>query len=131
MRDYLLGRAPETVDDVVDASSRYATLVQQGKDIRLWETALRQQIYLGDDSFVTRIQSLLNQDQQQEREIPLIQRHKAAMPVGEYLRMYRRNEAIVLAYHEGGHTMSAIAQEVELSVTRVSRIISEKAKGKT
>jgi len=56
---YLLGRDVANGRDAKRAAQRYEKLVEQGKDVRLWDAALRQQIYLGDDSFIQRMQSLL------------------------------------------------------------------------
>ncbi|HEY9098949.1 MAG TPA: helix-turn-helix domain-containing protein [Thiobacillus sp.] len=45
------------------------------------------------------------------------------MSLAQYFNRHPRNEAIALAHIEGGHTMSAIAEEVGLSVSRISRIV--------
>ncbi len=41
---YLLGRNVMRPRDAALAASRYAKLVEQGKDVTLWDRALRQQI---------------------------------------------------------------------------------------
>ena len=45
-------------------------------DTRLWETALRQQIYLGDEAFVERMQALAEPGRRGARELPKAQRRK-------------------------------------------------------
>jgi len=40
------------------AAAKYAQFVAQGKGVQLWDEHLRQQIYLGDDAFIVRMQKL-------------------------------------------------------------------------
>lgn len=44
---------------------------------------------------------------------------------GYFRQCLNRDEAIALAYREGRHPMTAIAREVGLSVSRVSKIITQ------
>jgi hypothetical protein len=123
--------------DAQRAALCYAELVEQGKDMRLWEDALKQQIYLGDDAFIRRMQALLEPERTRAVDVPRAQRCTRPDSIRTYLNTYARDEAIVRASHEGGHTLSAIAREAGLSVSRVSRIVaayesgSGMAKGKT
>lgn len=105
---------------------RYAEFVAQGKGINLWETALRAQIYLGGDDFVRRVQ--LRVKAAEIREIPRAQRQVRRLPLETYLGSDTdtRDVAIARAYLEGGHTQTAIAARVGLSVSRVSRLIAAK-----
>ena len=49
-----------------------------------------------------------------------------------YFSKAKRDESILLAYRDGGHTQTAIAEATGLSVSRVSRLIAKlEAKGKT
>ncbi|MDZ4138931.1 MAG: hypothetical protein U1D66_08650, partial [Erythrobacter sp.] len=49
-----------------------------------------------------------------------------------YLEHHERDEAIVRAYRDGGHTQTAIAKAAKLSVSRISRLLAAReAKGKT
>lgn len=121
---YLLGRDVATGGDAMRAAVRYEKLVAQGKDVRLWDAALKQQIYLGDDSFIQRMQALLEPERIRAAEVPRPQRLTRPDSIQAYLNAYERNEAMVRACREGGHTLSAIAREVGLSVSRVSRIIA-------
>ena len=41
LHGYLLGRAPVSAADARRAAARYATLVAEGRDVRLWDSALR------------------------------------------------------------------------------------------
>lgn len=121
---YLLGRDVANGRDAKRAAQHYEKLVEQGKDVRLWDAALRQQIYLGDDSFIQRMQSLLEPERARAAEVPRKQRRTRPDSIQAYLKAYERDEAIVKACREGGHTLSAIAWEVGLSVSRVSRIVA-------
>lgn len=131
---YLLGADAESDGDRARASSRYATLVAQGKDVRLWDDALKGQIYLGDEAFMERMQALLTPGQASASDVPSIQRRSQPMDLAHYFNNHPRDEAIALAHVVGGHTMSLIAKELGLSVSRVSRIVrgweTGEAKGK-
>src|SRR5206468_2675234 len=49
---YLLGRPAQSGADVKKAAQQYAALVAAGRGVRLWDEALAQQIYLGDERFI-------------------------------------------------------------------------------
>jgi len=120
---YLLGYDVASGRDSALAASRYAALVAQGKDVRLWDEALKGQIYLGDESFMTRMQALLAPEQAAASDVPGIQRRPPPLSLEQFLNHHPRNEAIARAHIVGGHSMSAIAKAVGLSVSRVSRIV--------
>lgn len=134
MHGYLLGYDAVSDSDCALAASRYVTLVAQGKNVRLWDDTLKGQIYLGDDAFMTRMQALLAPEQASAADVPSVQRRSWPENLAHFFSSHPRNEAIALAHITGVHTMSAIAQEAGLSVSRVSRIVgaleTEKEKGK-
>jgi DNA-directed RNA polymerase specialized sigma subunit len=102
--------------------------------VHLWDSALRQQIYLGDDAFVERMQARAEQRRSSAREIPKVQRRKPKNSLGQWLaNCDSREEALYRAYTESGLSMTEMADELGLSVSRVSRLIArvEEAKGKT
>jgi putative transposase len=122
-------------DQVDDAEAKAAAGAEHG-DAGLWPSTLRQQIFMGSDEFVQRMQQQMAAGQLQQTDIPRAQRRKPTEerhhlkaglgPGGE------RNSAILHAHREQGMTMTAIARELGLSVARVSRLIArEEAKGKT
>lgn len=125
VQGYLLGRGVENSRDAIQAGQRYEKLVEQGRNIRLWDIALRKQIYLGDDRFITKMQALLEADRVGAVEVPRTQRIAKPASIKTYVNSYPRNEAIVRACREGGHTLSSVAREVGLSVSRVSRILKK------
>lgn len=134
LHGYLLGADAVTDGDRARAASRYVTLVAQGKDVHLWDDALKGQIYLGDEAFMTRMQALLTPGQASAADVPSVQRRAQPMDMAHYFNNHPRDEAIALAHVVGGHTMSLIAKELGLSVSRVSRIVrgweAGEAKGK-
>lgn len=133
LHGYLLGRLPGSASDRRHAANRYARLVTAARDVRLWDEALRQQIYLGDEAFVERMQKLADPQRKAAREIPKAQRRTTRGLVQWLSACDSREEALFRAHTESGLTMSAIARELGLSVSRVSRLIAreERAKSKT
>jgi putative transposase len=139
---YLLGREAKSPADVRKAAARYGALVAAGKDVKLWDEALAQQIYLGDQDFVERMQALLDPARAKANAIPRVQRRAAIKPLEHYLSrknadIAERDKGIFAAARSGGYSLTAIANTVGLSITRVGRIVrrmeeeSFKAKGET
>jgi REP-associated tyrosine transposase len=113
-----------------DGPASYAEFVAQGKGVKLWDEALRGQIYLGNEAFVKRVQTRLTA--KPGREIPRAQHRPAPRPLAYYFSKADRDQAMLLAYRDGGYTQTAIAEAAKLSVSRVSRLIAKlEAKGKT
>jgi len=105
-----------------DGPAAYARFVAEGKGVRLWDDALRGQIYLGSEAFADRMRQLA--DAKESTEVPRAQRRRAPQPIGWYFEKHDRNAAIVAAYLEGGYTQTAIAAHTALSVSRISRLIA-------
>jgi REP element-mobilizing transposase RayT len=120
----VLGRPVKTRNDSRRAAQRYAAFVAAGKGATLWETGLRSQIYLGDSRFVKRMQSRSNASQSNARTVPDLQRGASRRRLSDFLARRRdRDTGIADAYRKGGYTMIAIADQVGLSVSQVSRIV--------
>ena len=135
---YVLGRDVVTNSDIRKAETRYAALVAGGKGIALWAKALVQQMYLGDQNFVDRMQARINPARANSKEISQRQRRSMDKPIQHYLdRNKNRDAGMMAAARDGQHSLTAIANVVGLSVSRVSRIVRraeieiEQAKGKT
>ena len=91
---------------------------------------LKQQIYLGDDQFIERVQSLIHADKDLS-EIPAAQSRPRPSPIHEYLSQEKdRNRAIAKAYQSGGYTLREIANYFNLHYSTVS-VIVRKSKSKT
>jgi hypothetical protein len=71
---YLLGHDPRDAEESQLAARHYAALVEAGRHVDLWGDALRQQIYLGDESFVGRMQALTAPTRRTAAEVPKAQR---------------------------------------------------------
>lgn len=132
LHGYLLGRPVRTAADRRRAADRYAQLVASVPDASLWDSALRQQIYLGDEAFVERMQALAEPRNSTDIDIPKIQRRKSRTLAQWLQSCENREQAFYNAHTHGAMTMSAIARELGLSTSRVSRLIAraEEAKGK-
>lgn len=135
----VLGRDALLPADWQEARKRYATLLQQGRDHALW-TALRQQIYLGDEAFVARMQaqaaggvglSLKAVGEPMagaatfNPQIPRAQRRPPRSLEDWMQAEPSREHAFWRAHVEGGWSQTTIGQAAGLSVSRVSRIISQ------
>ena len=132
LHGYLLGRSVRSAADSRRAADRYARLVASAPDASLWGSSLRQQIYLGDEDFVARMQALAEPRNSTDADIPKVQRRKGRALTQWLGSCKTREEALYKAHTDGALTMSAIARELGLSVSRVSRLIAraEQAKGK-
>ncbi len=123
LHGYLLGHAPRGVADQRRAAQRYTALVAAGRDVRLWDDALRQQVYLGDEAFVERMQALAAPRQVAARDVPRVQRSKP-LTLAQWLGASdSRDDAFLRAHTQSGISMTAIAGEMGLSVSYVSRLI--------
>lgn len=131
---YLLGRDADSAADRRKSEQRYVALVAAGKGVKLWDEALAQQIFLGGPAFVERMQALAGLDPAAARDIPRNQRRAQPGPIQYYLdKSSDRDGGIVAAVRDGQHSLTAIALALDLSVSRVSRIVKKselKAKGK-
>jgi len=97
-----------------------------------WEQ-LRNQVFLGSEAFVERINGFIGELEGDLREIPGAQRRPPAQPLQTYLdRCGSRDEAIALAYDSGAYSLQDIGRFFGLHYSRISRIVArERAKGKT
>jgi REP element-mobilizing transposase RayT len=124
---HLLGQAPRTLAQQRRAQALYADLVGQAQtgDDSFWTSALRGQIYLGDETFVDRMRAKAGAEVLQAKAVPRMQR-SSAKTWAQCLELCNgdRDQALVLAYREGGLTMTALAATLGLSVTHISRLIA-------
>lgn len=105
------------------AQRRYAEFVKQGiKNESIWRE-LQQQIYLGDEKFVKRMQRKAG-IQGDELSIPRAQRRAPAPTLVKIAaRHHDRNDAIVAAYSTGAYSYREIAEYYGLHLATVGRII--------
>ncbi len=120
------------------AAAQYAEFVAQGHGVALWDTALQQQIYLGDDAFIARMQSHAGIDNASphapQRAAQVSRIHASAPAKDSDLQNYaklkaqtkeERNQHIANAFYQGGHTQTAIAIAFKVSTSTVSRIVAD------
>ncbi len=121
----VLGHDVQTARDLAQGRKKYAQLVSAAHDLRLWDQALNRQVYLGDEDFVQRMQAKAAPSQAHNKEVPKAQR-STPKTLAQWLRSCTtREEAMRCAYMQSGLTMTAIANEVGLSVARVSQLIAK------
>lgn len=124
LHGHLLERDALTQDDRRLASDLYAQVVADGLGVDLWSSHLRNEIYLGGERFVGDMQAIAQHQRLQCVEIAKEQR-KDMGALGRWMTVDRpRDESFRMAYTNGGLTMSEIARQAGLSLSAVSRLIS-------
>ena len=105
------------------ARKLYRKFVSEGKNQPSpWES-LKNQIYLGTESFVEQMQKKVAEDRDLS-EIPTAQRGRVPESLGSYEKQFaNRDDAILAAYASGGYSMKTIGEYFGLHYSRVSRII--------
>jgi len=105
------------------AIKEYRSYVSLGKgEASPWES-LRNQIYLGNEAFVSEMQEKVEIGSDLS-EIPSAQKRKMVKPIEHYLKIAStRNQGIHFAYQSGGYSMKAIADNLGLHYSSVSKII--------
>lgn len=115
LHTFLLGRPATTPGQHRLAGEKYARLVAAEPALQLWPGRLRQQIFLGDADFAARM-----------RAAAAVPRRPSRAGYAEWLRRAGgiREQALWLAHTEGGIAMTALAEQLGLSVSRISRLIA-------
>ena len=121
----LLGAPPQDAADSARAARLYESLADDAPAASLWQAGLTAQIFLGDAQFAARMQALASAAQTRALDIPRVQR----LPALNWSQCLQhcggdRARALRMAHVAGGLSMSALAREIGLSVSRVSRIIA-------
>ncbi len=97
-----------------EAVERYRRFVAEGRGQSSPWVSLRNQLFLGSDSFVERIQSTIDGEKELS-EIPLSQRRPLPRKLSEYQKIAKdRNTAITNAYKSGGYTLKEIGEHFGL-----------------
>ena len=126
MHAYLLGKDVATARARNRAVQKYRALVDKGspEDAVFWQQALQQQVYLGDDALVKRMQAQATPARLTESEIPKGQRRLPQTWPDHLARaLGDRDAALLTAYRDDGMTMTLLAQRTGLSVSHVGRLI--------
>lgn len=107
----------------VDARRRYQQFVREGINHGSIWAELRQQIYLGDEKFVERMQKKAEM-QGDELSIPRAQRRAPAPSLATIAgKHHSRNDAIVAAYATGAYSYREIAEYFSLHLATVGRVV--------
>jgi REP-associated tyrosine transposase len=107
------------------AQRRFINFVMEGQMAPgLWEN-LRNQVYLGDEQFVTRMQATVNDDKLLT-EIPRLQRSNFTTSLDDYEQKYPIKIAMRKAYESGGYTFKEIADHFDVHYSTVSRAVNGK-----
>lgn len=112
------------------ARERYVRFVAEGIGQPSPWQALRQQIYLGGDEFIRRMQAHAGDDVD-AIAVPKLQRRAPAAPLGEIEALYaERDQAIVAAHGTGAYSYREIAAHFGLHPGSVGKIV-RRAIGRT
>lgn len=112
---YLLNRPASTPALHRRAGERYAAMLAAEPDFDLWTGRLREQIFLGDAAFAQRMRA--------QASTPV---RAARVGWNEWMRRAGgvREQALWLAHTQGSVSMTDLAGQVGLSISRVSRLIA-------
>jgi hypothetical protein len=105
-----------------EARRRFRAFVSEGVGKGIWQ-GLRQQIYLGDDAFLARMQRKAHIEGDR-LSVPQAQRRPLPPPLAQ-IREHSagRNAAIVAAYATGAYTYREIAEYFGVHLATVGRIV--------
>ena len=107
------------------AQQRYRAFVQQGKGQPSPWQALKNQIYLGDDEFVSDMQCKLDPEQSL-KDIPKKQKRSAPKPLSYFAERYAaRDEGMAQAYRSGHYTLEQVGAHFGVSYATVSRAVKQ------
>jgi DNA-binding NarL/FixJ family response regulator len=123
LHGYLLGRPAETAAERRAAAKQYERFLASAADAHFWDERLRQQIYLGNEAFVSRMQRLAQAERLAAPEVPTAQRRGVSSLTDWLQAAPSRREGAFNAYTRGGFTMKAIALELGISVPAVSLMV--------
>ena len=132
--DWILSQFARRRAEAVQAFRRF---VESGHAQPTPWDSLRNQVFLGTDGFVDRMQHKIRGLDGNLREIPKAQRRGPVEALASYeARGATRDDAIVSAYRSGDYTLQQIGAHFGLHYSRVSRIVRRagarvEAKGKT
>ncbi|WP_245538979.1 hypothetical protein [Thioflavicoccus mobilis] len=129
-RDWLLSAFGSTEEAAVAGYKRF---VAEGIGQPGPREQLKQQVFLGSDTFVEELSRRVPKDRDLS-EVPLAQRRPPAKPLAEYVSLYPdRDQTIAAAYASGGYTLKEISNHFGLHYAGISHIVraTEEAKGKT
>jgi REP element-mobilizing transposase RayT len=109
-------------EDRERAQARYKRFVLEGLGRNVWQN-LRQQVYLGDETFVEKMQALAS-IQGDRLSVPKIQRRPPPPTLADIAAAQPdRNAAIATAYATGAYSYATIAAHFGIHLSTVGRIV--------
>lgn len=121
----LLGQPPASAEQRQQAAARYAALLQAPGEPDFWASALRQQVFLGDEGFVRQALQRAPQAGARSPDVPRQQRQEPVTLQQLLAQHADRAEALRLAHRQHGISMTQMAAELGRSVSWVSRLINK------
>src|SRR5699024_4845407 len=113
-------------DQRADAREQYRQFVLDGIGVAAPWAGVRQQMYLGDEAFVTRVQQHMN-IRGDALSVPHRQRRAPAATLDEIARRHpQRDDAIVAAYATGAYSYREIAAYHGVHLTTVGRVVRKR-----
>lgn len=107
------------------AQEAYREFVAAGQDQPSIWGHLRQQVHLGSEGFIRRVQRRL-QGKEDLAEVPRVQRCPPAQSLASYAKRYvTRKDAMALAFASGGYTLKEIAMYFGVHYSTVSRAVKK------
>jgi REP element-mobilizing transposase RayT len=121
--DWLLSQFGASKNEAIIA---YKNFVREGIGLPpIWD-ALKCQMYLGEDSFIEKIQEFNKsfENGQDLKEVPRLQRRSITKALEWYEKTYEsREEAMAQAYFSGNYTMKEISSWFKMHYSTVSRAV--------
>ena len=106
------------------AKRQYRNFVNEGVGRESVWKELRQQIYLGSDGFIRRMQRKLEEGKTKDVNIPNAQRQRPPLSLGVIeARSRDRGKAMVAAYKTGAYSYQQIAKHFGVHFTTVGRVV--------
>ncbi|MHB8167389.1 MAG: REP-associated tyrosine transposase [Sulfuricella sp.] len=112
-----------------EAIKCYGAFVAEGMNLPAPWARLKNQIYLGSESFVETMQRKISADNP-HWEIPLAQTRPLPKPLAQISGEHARDEAIAQAYASGGYGLKEIGDYFGLHYSRISRIVKKQRQAK-
>ena len=104
------------------AQRRYRSFVDEGTEANIWE-GLRQQMYLGDEKFVDRMQTHVKVGGD-VLSVPKLQRRPPAASLPEIAAGFTdRDAAVIAAYATGAYSYREIAEHFGVHLSTIGRIV--------
>jgi len=123
---HVAGHALSSAADRRRAAQRYAKSVADAPNLQLWPGRVQRQIFLGDAAFARRmLQQYAGASPAVRPPRSRVGRKTKGLDWPHWLKgSASREQALYRAHTEGGHAMTVLAEHLNLSVSRISRLVA-------